>query len=173
MPKYSKEKQKEHIALVRKIITAKPESSGLQVQRTLDDNGYRFEKSYVYKLLKKIVNERRLRYDSETKSEIIAKFEDFVKGLEPQLRTLSQAGERDFDKINAIKLLVENYKHLINLQMDLGVLERNLGTIKSEGYHFDVVKIAKMIEEVKNKQDKEYARREDNSRGDDQEPEIC
>ena len=169
--KYSVEKGKEHLAMVRKVISARPDASGNQIKETLIENGYKFDIKYIQRLVRKIANERRVRYDRETKNEIVARFEDFVKGLEPQLRKLSTRGEKDTDKINAIKVLVDNYKSIIEMQMDLGVLERNLGTVRSEGYHFDIVKIAKMIEEV-NKQ-KADDRRKDNRGSDAEQRDIC
>jgi len=171
MSKYSKEKKQEHLAIVRRIISTKRDASGVQVMEILKNSGLKFDEKYVYKLFNTIINERRVRYDRETKNEVVAKFEDFIKALEPKLQKLSETGFKDSDKINAIKLLAQNYKEIINLQMDLGVLERNLGTIKTEGYHFDIVKIAKMVEQVK-KEKEENAKRITNSGSDGEQPEV-
>ena len=149
MSLYSDEKKQEHISLVRKVMILDIDITGTRVQQVLKDKGYNLGLDYVYRLMKCVVGERRKRYDRETKNEIVAKFEDFVKDLEPKLRKISNESKSDIAKIEAIKSLISHYKDIINMQMDLGVLERNLGTIRSENYHFDIVKIAKLIEQAK------------------------
>jgi hypothetical protein len=143
----TKESKLEHMAVVRRITSSVPDISIANIKLQTDKMGYNFPVSYICRLKSKIATERALRYDRQTKSTIVAQFEDFIKALEPKLRTISSNG-KDRDKLEAIKILVSNYRQLIDLQMDLGVIERNLGTIKTENYHFDIVKLAKLVEKV-------------------------
>jgi len=137
-----KEKTKEHLALVRKAISRNPNASILQIRDLLANIGYKLDKNYIHKLMKKIRSERAVRYDRAAKNEAIAKFDDFLQDMSDELNKIVSNPENQKSKIMAIRTLVGNYKTLLDLQFDMGVFERNLGKMKNEVVNVgDILKI--------------------------------
>lgn len=144
MSRYTKEKKKEHLALVKRILVNKPDASGIQVREMLNSVGVKIDLTYVYRLINTVIKERTYRYNYATKSKVIAEYEDFIRDLEPILRKIGEGSESDMASVVAIKALVENRKILLDKMMDFGLLERHLGKLEV----YDVAEIAKVVEQI-------------------------
>ena len=143
MSLYSEEQKQEHLAITRRVVIRNPNVNGYEAQRILEKAGYKLNKEYVYKILAKIRDERTKRYDRHTKEIIIAEFDDFINDLEPKLREIIAAGE-DNNKIQAIRTLVKHKEILLDKMMDMGLLERQIGSIEM----YDMANIAKLVKEA-------------------------
>ena len=149
MSKYSKEKQKEHMAKIRQIIVINPNASILQIQTVLEKNNYPLDKNYIGKLLRKIASERASRYNSAAAHTAIAKFEDFVKYVENELLKIAKESPSDMVKTVALSNTVKHHKEVLNLQFDMGVFERKIGSSKVE--ITNIAEILKIITDAENK----------------------
>jgi len=150
MSKYSKEQSKEHLGIIKRLLIKKP---NLTIEKTIglvnEIIGITFDKDYVAKLLKKIRGERVNRYNNATKANAVALYEDFIEDLNADLRNLYSNEKISIsEKVNIIRTLAQNYKEIVNMQMDLGILERELGTMRSEV--INVAEIAKLVREAQN-----------------------
>ena len=159
MANYGKEKNKEHLALIKRTIARNPNISILQIQKVLEKqkDPLHLHQDYINKLVNKIRGERARRYDNMAKNEAIAKFEDFLDDLGGELNRIISDPESQTAKIMAIKQKVENYKSLLNLQFDMGIFERELGKTTNE-----IVNVAEIIKLIK---DVQFRTIKDNSEG--------
>ena len=148
MPKYSKERNDEHSSLVRRILIRKPEISVMETKDAIKRaTGLELNKDYVHKMIKEILEERTKRYNNYTKSLAIAKYEDFIKDLDSVLYKIKDdKGSSNGEKIQAVRTLVENQRSIMNMLMDMGILERDLGRIKADVV--DVAGLAKILREA-------------------------
>jgi len=147
MSKYNEAEQKEHQALVKRLMIRKPQIGSTEVKSALEKVGITLDRDYVRKLSKQVVEERTKRYEKHTKAIAVARYEDFVRDLDATLYTIKddkKASNRD--KIFAIRTLVENQKSIMNMLMDMGILERDLGKLKAE--IVDVAALAKIVRDA-------------------------
>jgi hypothetical protein len=149
MPAYSKEYEKEMIAHVRKILVVKPDASIRQINKTLAENNITMSNNYIMVLLRKIRNERANRYNNAAANTAIAKFEDFVKYVNNELLKIAQQDKSGMTRAIALASTVKHYKDILNLQFDMGVFERKLGSAKLEVTN--IAEILKIITDAENK----------------------
>jgi hypothetical protein len=149
MGKYSEKKHNENIALVKRLMIRKPDISVRETKVALEKIGRTLNKDYINKLISITVAERTKRYDKHTKTIAVAKYEDFVRDLDATLYTIKDSETAsNRDKIFAIRSLVENQKSIMNMLMDMGILERDLGRLRADVY--DVAALAKIVRESNN-----------------------
>jgi hypothetical protein len=149
MSKYSDKKHNENISLVKRLMIRKPDISVRETKVALENIGREFDKDYIHKLIGIVIEERTKRYDKHTKTIAVAKYEDFVRDLDATLYAIKDSKKAsNRDKIFAIRSLVENQKSIMNMLMDMGILERDLGKLRADVY--DVAALAKIVRESQN-----------------------
>jgi len=147
MPAYSKEKQQEQIARIRQIMVLIPKASIETIGRKLEEQKYKLDRKYIWKLRKKIEAERTSRYNARTKEMVLSNFEDLVDVMNEVLKKISlDSGASNMDKTVAIGQLVKQNKLIIDMMMDMGLLERYIGRLTHEVSTADILKI---IEDAK------------------------
>lgn len=114
----------------------------------------------LHEMVKEIRAERIQHIRQETKEELYAQVADMVEWVNNQLRAIAQEEKlvytdseespkaRIFAQQNRTKALnsvVDNLIKLINLKMDLGIIERNLGTAD-----FRVLDVLGALEKLRN-----------------------
>lgn len=147
MPSYSEERQKEQMALIKEILIIKQTATVSEVQKILEEKrGLHLDKKYIGKLFKKIRGERATRYENANAKEALANFEDLMGYLKNELIKIKNNTDSDMVKTIALKNISQIYKDLLNLQLDFGIFERKLGTLKAD---VDIIGILKEIENAK------------------------
>jgi len=129
---YSKEKQQEHISLIRRILVVRPDSTILGIRDSLmkRDKPLKFDKDYINRLVNKIRRERAERLDRYTINKVLAKFQDEVEELKRRLWTIIMSQETsEKDKISAIRELRNSSKDLFDKMFDAGVFKKQLGEV--------------------------------------------
>lgn len=132
------------IGNVRKIIVIKPGASEREIESALREKNINISRQYIRGLLKKIHGERAWRYNNVAAKMAIAQFEDFVKFVASELIKIRTTTKSDMVKVIALDNMIKHYRSLIDLQFDMGVFERKLGTIRTE-----VVNIAELLKLLK------------------------
>ncbi len=133
--KYTKERQKEHMSQIRRILVIKPESTILEVRDTLarQVKPLKLDKDYINRIINKIRKERANRLDHYTINVVLAKFQDEMEELKRRLWIIITKGEStEKDRIAAIKELRNSSKELFDKMFDAGIFERKLGEIGIE-----------------------------------------
>jgi hypothetical protein len=150
MPSYAKEKQDELMEMIREILVIKPKASCEKIKAVLAQNGVSLDKNYINKLKNKIHAERALRYNNAAVNEAIAQFDDFIKVMGKELLKIKKESTDEWARMEAVKLLVANYKALLNLQFDMGVFEKKLGMLQTKTEITNIAEILKIITEAEN-----------------------
>lgn len=134
MPAFSKEKEKEFLAIIRLLLVRRPDISILGLREALNQNGYHLHREYVTKLHGKVLAERIHRIDSpQLLSKEIAEFEDLVSATSNELWKIILAKDSSrHEKIRAIGTLVNNRSTLLEKQFNAGIFEKQLGRVKTE-----------------------------------------
>ena len=134
MPAFSKEKEKEFLAVIRLLLVRRPDISILGLQEALNQNGYHLHREYVTKLQKKVLAERIHRIeDRQLLSKEIAEFEDLVMATANELWKVILSNESSKqEKIRAINTLVNSRSILLEKKFNAGVFEKQLGRVKAE-----------------------------------------
>jgi len=130
---YSKERQKEHISLIRRILVIKPEAGILEVKASLSKQKkpVLLDKDYINRLVNKIRKERASRLDHYTVNKVLAEFQDEVAELKKKLWLIITNPENsERDRISAIRELRNSSKDLFDKMGDAGVFTRKLGEIE-------------------------------------------
>lgn len=152
MPKVVAEQREEYKATIRRILALNPTISILELQRRLKAASPPMELEYQFlkNLTSEIRADRIKEVESQTKEDLFAQISDVVEWVNNQLRAIAQeeklvytktkegggpaekAEVRIFAQQNRIKALnsvIVNLEKLINLKMDLGIIDRNLGSV--------------------------------------------
>jgi len=133
--KYTKERQKEHMSQIRRILVIKPESTILEVRDTLarQVKPLKLDKDYINRIINKIRKERANRLDHYTINVVLAKFQDEMEELKRRLWIIITKGDStEKDRIAAIRELRNSSKELFDKMFDAGIFERKLGQIGIE-----------------------------------------
>ena len=162
------EKKEEYKAIIRRVTLFNPSQSVLELKRRLEtaETPLHLSRTYLTDLIKEIRQERIDRLESETKEDLYNQVAETVEWVNQQLRAIAQeeklvymeAGPdgkptaspkmRIFAQQNRTKALnsvVDNLLKLLNLKMDLGIIERNLGTAD-----FRVIDMMSALEKIRN-----------------------
>lgn len=142
----SDETREEHKAIVRNVITRNPVISLRTLQKRLRESETPIELSlnYLAEVVRSIKLDRAEAINEETKEDIYAEMKDVVDYVNRELRIIAQeekivstnkknsAEVRIYGQNNRIKAMnsiVDNLIKLVNLKMDLGIVERKVGTM--------------------------------------------
>lgn len=161
------EKKEEYKAIIRRVISMNPTVSIYELQRRLKSAQTPLELSYNYltALVREIRVDRVREVDEQTKEDLFAQIQDVVIWVNDQLRAIAQeeklvytktkdgvptekADTRIFAQQNRIKALnsvVVNLEKLINLKMDMGLIDRKLGTAD-----FRVIDMLSALDNIRN-----------------------
>ena len=154
------EQKEEYKAVINSALIFHPYISTFRLHEQLErqDPPLHLDLDYLYKLVAEVKLEKTQRYLQATKDEVVSQFEDLVEYVNTQLRRIANeekivektsgesAKSRVFsqrNRIEALKSIVANYEKLNNMKMDLGVLERKLGSIKADFRVLDVLQAVK------------------------------
>lgn len=136
MPAYSKEREYDFITRIRSVIVQKHDASGREIKEALNtgDDPVDLDLDYIYKLLRKIKQERAFRLDLQTLSEVLTEYQDKSAVAQNMLWTfITDPGIDISDRIAAIREMHSISTTVLDKLFDAGVFERNLGRMKAEG----------------------------------------
>jgi len=131
--RYTKERQKEHISQIRRLLVIKPEASIFDIKEALANQRkpLKLDKDYINKLVNKIRKERAKRLDYYTINVVLAKFQDEILELKKRLWVIiTNAESSEKDKIAAIRELRTSSNDLFNKMFDSGVFTKKLGKLE-------------------------------------------
>ena len=127
--KLSKEKIEEVKKKIRRCLV---EDSRASDQKIADKLGY--DRKLIWRLKKKIHEERARRFDRYTIDKVLAEFQDEDYELSKILWEIINNSETSVkEKILAIRELRNGNKELFDKLFDSGMFERQLGKLKTEG----------------------------------------
>ena len=136
MPAISKETQDYHKSRIRAVLVVDPQASLTEIKTTLAKSPsapLNLDKDYISRLVKKIYGERATRNDRANISRRISELQDKLKRIDGQLWAIAaDKGTKDVAKVQALKALAENELKLLSAEMDAGLYERTVGTLKVE-----------------------------------------
>src|SRR3990167_6245208 len=162
------EKKEEYKAIIRRVTLFAPRMSVYELQRRLKtaETPLELSREYLTTLVREIASERIERLETETKEGLYNQVAETVEWVNQQLRAIAQeeklvymeAGPdgkptaspkmRIFAQQNRTKALnsvVDNLLKLLNLKMDLGLTDRNLGTVD-----FRIIDMMSALEKIRN-----------------------
>ncbi len=168
MPIIVAEEKEEYKRIVRRIMTMNPTITIYELVRRLKEaeKPIDLSRQYVTQLVREVRLERIKEIEDESKEDIYAKMMDAVAFVNNQLRAIAQEeklvysevgpnGEplaspkmRIFAQNNRIKALnsvVDNLLKLANLKMDLGIVERKVGTMD-----FQIIDVMSALKKIRN-----------------------
>lgn len=131
--RYNKERQKEHLARVKRILVI---NSNISVARIMEElkkskNPLILDKDYALKLVNKIRKERTKRFERYTVDKVLVGFQDEVEELKKNLWNIINGRETEpNEKTSAIRELRNSSKDLFDKFFDSGIFERDLGKLK-------------------------------------------
>jgi hypothetical protein len=166
--RYTKERQKEHISAIRRVLVIKPESSILGIKEALlkRKKPLKLDKDYINKMVRKIRAERSQRLDRYTINKTLAGFQDEINELKNRLwRIIITPETSERDKISAIKELRNSSIGLFDKMFESGVFEKKLGELNVSDKTL-INKIEELSQDAKRKYYKKLAEAEDIARCD-------
>lgn len=135
-----KEHEKYYLDRVREVLVLKPNAGRVLIKKILQENPENplvLGEAYVGILKKKILGERRRRYDFVKVEERLAELQDRTEGIVAQLWRIVLDGTADERaRVAAAKTIIEADHKFFEAQMNAGVFERKLGTVEVEHSHF-------------------------------------
>lgn len=148
-------------------MTLNPTISSYELIRRLKEaeTPLALTQGYVLELMREVRADRIKALEDETKEDIYSAMKDLVDWINQQLRAIAQeeklvytktkdgvpvekAETRIFAQNNRIKALnsvVDNMMKLVNLKMDLGIIERKVGTLD-----LNVVSVMSALKNIRN-----------------------
>lgn len=135
MPKIKPEIEEEHLRIINTLMVLNPKITNQQIRNTLREQYGEgaYDKNYIGRLRRQIKSERMARYTDAKKDEAMSAYEDGVAWIVGQLRKiLSQSDLDPAVRVKALKEIRKSLQDVLNMKMDLGIFERQIGKIKSE-----------------------------------------
>ena len=148
---YSQEEKQEHKEIVRRVITMNPTISirAMVARLKKAETPLDISVNYAMELIREVRQDRVKSVEDETKEDIYAMFKDTVDFVNQQLRAIAQEEKLVYTKtkdgvpvekaevriyaqnnrIKAMNSIIDNLKKLFDLKMDLGIIERKVGTM--------------------------------------------
>ena len=163
--RYTKERQREHMGRIRRVLVLKSDATIFEVKEALNTgkNPIDLDKDYVNKMIKKIKRERNKRFESYTVGKVLAAFQDEVEELKKNLwLIINEKKASDKNKVAAIRELRNSSKDLFDKMFDSGVFEKKLGQVK-----------VGLFDYVQDKQDKQNKENENENRNNDSNSEVA
>lgn len=143
---YSEEQHEEQKAIIRRIMAMNPTITLRVLRNRLmkADQPLELSLPYLMELTREVRTERVKAIEDETKEDIYAEMKDVVEYVNRSLREIAleekivssnknnSVESRVYGQNNRIKAMnsiVDNSIKLLNLKMDLGIVERKVGTM--------------------------------------------
>lgn len=162
------EKKEEYKAVIRRVIAMNPTISVLELQRRLGESSppLALSRDYLTSLVKEIRLERIKEVEDQTKEDLFAQVQDVVIFVNNQLRAIANEEKLVYTKLNdkglpsekaevrifaqqnrikALNSVIVNLEKLVNLKMDLGIIERKVGTMD-----FKVIDMMSALKKIRN-----------------------
>ncbi len=118
-------------AAIRLILVHNPSTPVTKIMDHLERNGMKLSFKTVAKYVQEIKQERIERYFNAEIGEEIARFEDLSHALSQQLWAIvTDKGASNFERVAAVKAIVDTQKTLLDKKFDAGVFERKIGTLQ-------------------------------------------
>lgn len=148
MAKTTKEMQEYYKSRVRSALVVDPQASLRSIQLALEKSKSPLKLSlgFLSGIVKKINKERTYRNNNANIKTRLALLQDKIKRIDMELWGVASGhATADKDKIQALKALAENDIKLLNAEMDAGIFERQVGTIKVDERKINFVQIINKI----------------------------
>lgn len=137
MPAYSKEREQYHISRVKSVMILAPDAGLEQIQEALEastQDPLRLDRDYISKIRRKIYAERLQRNNNLNKGARIAYIQDKKKAVEQRLwGEATNMKNPGVVRVMALEKIVKNELDLLKAEMDAGLYERQIGTVKVSG----------------------------------------
>lgn len=134
MATYSKEKIEYLTERIRALKTILPRATNVAIQHALEtdpDDPIHLDINFIGRLVKKIISERKWRFEGEEARRALAEFQDKKNAIVEQMwKVLLNPHAEDKDRIAAARTIIEAEDKFLSKQMDAGIFERNLGTVR-------------------------------------------
>ena len=128
MSRYGKEKQKEHMELVRQALVVKPGASIYVIEEMLKKADRPLHLHYILKIRNKIEAERRVRFDRRKVQARLAEMQDKMEQVQEKMwKILLDPRSDDNAKVRAGVAIMDMERKFFDHQMDAGIFERKLG----------------------------------------------
>lgn len=164
---YTDEQRLEYKAVIRHILIFNPMATCRMIKTRLAKSEKPLDLSleYILGLMKDIRADRRIEIEEETKEELYSHIRDTVDFVNQQLRAIAQEEKLVYSKtkdglptespevriyaqnnrIKAINSIIDNIIKLANLKMDLGIIERKIGTVDH-----DIIDVMSALKNIRN-----------------------
>jgi len=146
MPKITHDIEKIYISKLKLVIARKRDDITIsEATAAMADMGYKLDKDYVHKLIKKVRGARKYNMENQQLQKEVEKFEQLVEfSIETMLALMEEQdrvekvgkefvlvkGASRFEKLSALKAVIDAQKTLLNLKFDAGIFNRKLGDLK-------------------------------------------
>ncbi len=167
MSLYTEDQREEHKAVVRRIITLNPTLSLRAIKGRLATAEKPIDLSvpYIMSMAREIRQDRIEAINEETKEDIYGQMRDTVEFVNQNLRAIAQEEKLVYSKtkdgipvekaetrifaqnnrIKAMNSIIDNLMKLWNLKMDLGIIERKVGTVDH-----NIIDVMSALKKVRN-----------------------
>jgi len=125
--RYSKERRKQHISRVRRLLVMRPDASILEIRDLLQRQvrSLKLDKDYINKLVNKIRKEKAKRMDRYTLSVKLAEFEDKLKEADLHLWTIANSSmSSNSEAITALREIRKNNSEMLDRMFLAGFFEK-------------------------------------------------
>jgi hypothetical protein len=165
MSLYSQDEKEKHMQMVGQVLLLDPYASLTQIQKRVEKaDEIRLSTDYLQDLRKELLSKQSARIREQTKELVAIEVENMAMWCITQLRRVHQEeivvfGEKDgkqyerkyVSQANRIKALSEIFKifdRMVQLKMDLGILERKLGTLGVESELEEAMNLVKLYRDT-------------------------
>lgn len=139
MPAYKDETIEYHKERIRDLIVLKPDVSAHSIREALQSdpkNPLILDRKYIGKLLRKIDEERKHRFDKVKVEKNLAIIEDETQNIISQFWGILLDNQADAKaRVMAGKGILDAIHKLLEAKMAAGIFERKLGTVQVEHQH--------------------------------------
>ena len=152
MPAYSKEKTKQLLERIRRVLVMNPRISVLDIQSALENSKkdpIHLDKDYINRLRNKIEEERANRYHNYTVKKVLAKHQDELEEMKLRLWAIANNKEsNNQERTSAIREIRNANKDIFDAMFNSGLFTKDLGKIDTG--MGEVLKAIQSIETDKN-----------------------
>lgn len=162
---YSQEDKEFHLEAVERLLIFRPDQSAPKLREQLSKLPVPYDLGLGYiQQLKREIQERRIKnVQQQTKELVVAEMESLGQWCVDRLRQViseefevarndgSSFKQKYFSQTNRIKAVAEIFKifdRMTQLKMDLGILERKLGTVDVENEAANLLSLVKLYREA-------------------------
>lgn len=142
-----------HKQAVGTVLLFNPTWGRERIQSSLNESGIDIGLNYIQTLKREIMEERIQRFNDEGKEKALAAYEDLMYWIVNQARqimseeilvrdkdgTVKQQFYAQQNRLKALEIIAKVAEQAMQLKMDLGIFERQLGSMKSEERVIDMI----------------------------------